>query len=516
VVLLRRRVIDMPTFRRIVQQGYTEILDRDADPGGLQAWDNALQGGMTEAAFREALIRSEEFANNNPGGGEGPPDPPPTGPGVAPLSVSGGKFRDPQNNVVKFLGFVVAGDDPGTPSHDEGLVLGWPFVNAEGLHLIHRHQLNYTVFRLGPNIDREVFGAGEGPEFCGYALVNGKYDLNSWDEDFWTMLRNRLVLANSLGIYVCLSLIDSWNLDHDQTPWNGSRNRQGFEGGSLAIVRHAPHEHAIKWVQKIAQTVKDLPNVLVIDGNESFKGNPQKPYIHGLRDAFKAVAPNTLFGTNSGITEDVDFLCLHDITIPDAHPSLPTIVDEYPTRPMKPVIYDAQTGFAEGRVHYIYWKGEHSDLQRDSVLRALQEIRNGGTPIVLPESFPTLTKMGIVPHTWLDPNHQQTSGPVRNGWVNIDLTQKFGAPPKPCNDEKNDRCGGFNAEDTRGGVWELVESPGGVPTRVENGGFLFKVGRMPPGFYRVRCSPHPDSRDPYGRPHRVAPDAAQEMTWVVG
>ena len=56
----------MPDFARVVRDAYLEILERDADPGGLANFNSRMNAGMTEAAMREALLRSPEYAARNP------------------------------------------------------------------------------------------------------------------------------------------------------------------------------------------------------------------------------------------------------------------------------------------------------------------------------------------------------------------------------------------------------------------------------------------------------------------
>jgi hypothetical protein len=512
---------------RIIRPAYLELLGREGDEGGVNHYNDLMNGRpprtpetkMTEAELRESLIRSEEFASSNPEGGGGPPPLPPGT--MKPLRVQGNQFRvEGGTGSVKLMGMVVAGDFPGTPDVDEGLALGWPLLTRAAIDMIADHGLNYSVFRLGPSVGKDLFEGGEKPEFVGYRKAGNKYDLDRWNEDFWTLVREGLAYARTRGVYICCSVIDSWLLDHILTPWEPERNLQGYSGGSLAVVRQAPTSVHEKWIRKLVRSTGEFENVLYLDGNESFKGRPAQAWVHGIRDIVKDElrqmgVSDRLFSTNSGITEEVDFLVLHDQGIPEPNPNRPIVVDEYPTRPVSSILQDANTGFdGGGKVNYIYWRGDHSMQETDEVLRGLQRIVQGGDPDA-PPAFPTLTKMGIVTHAWLTAAHQQVDGPTVNGFHNIDLTPKFGNPPKPCNEEHNERCGGFVAEDPRGGVWELVEAPPGTRTKVENGGFLFKVGPMQPGRYRVRCSPWPDSRDPFGRPHRVAPDAARELEWVL-
>jgi hypothetical protein len=56
----------MPDFGRIINLAYMRILGRPADPGGQETYDRQMNQGMTEAMMRESLLRSPEYAANNP------------------------------------------------------------------------------------------------------------------------------------------------------------------------------------------------------------------------------------------------------------------------------------------------------------------------------------------------------------------------------------------------------------------------------------------------------------------
>lgn len=58
----------MPDFSRVIRLAYLRILNREPDSGGLAHYDGLMNGGTTEAAMREALLRSPEYAEKNPGG----------------------------------------------------------------------------------------------------------------------------------------------------------------------------------------------------------------------------------------------------------------------------------------------------------------------------------------------------------------------------------------------------------------------------------------------------------------
>lgn len=56
----------MPDFSRVINMAYQRILGRRADSVGLADYNEAMNQGLTESQMREALIRSQEYADKNP------------------------------------------------------------------------------------------------------------------------------------------------------------------------------------------------------------------------------------------------------------------------------------------------------------------------------------------------------------------------------------------------------------------------------------------------------------------
>jgi len=56
----------MPNFANVITLAYLRILGRPPDPGGLDNFNRLMNAGLTEAMMREALLRSPEYAQNNP------------------------------------------------------------------------------------------------------------------------------------------------------------------------------------------------------------------------------------------------------------------------------------------------------------------------------------------------------------------------------------------------------------------------------------------------------------------
>ncbi len=506
-------------YRKVINQAYLEILGRPGDPGGLDTYNAHMNGGMSEAQMRESLLRSAEYALQNPGSG-GPPPPS----AMTPLTVVGNEFQN-ASGPVKLLGYIICCDDPATPGMDEAIDLGWPLVNAGALDTMRQHKLNYTDIRLGPSIDRTVFGDGEPPDSDGYLLVNGKYDLTQWNPRFWARVRQALADASARGVYVGVSLIDSWVLDHELGPWTASRNLQGFEGGSLAVVKHAPRLQHELWIRKVVRETAQFPNVLYLDGNESFKGDPELDWIHGIRDIARSemaqmgIAPARLFGSNSKRTDAVDYLVSHAGTVPVEGP-IPHLDTEYQTLPPSMILSRAKTAWDKGSVSFHYWAGEHSLETRAQVLAGLQEIVEGGGSVQpVPANCPWLVKMGIKVHTIVTGN-QIVSIPSVGSTVLIDLTPRFShnqndVNGKPCNDEHNVVCGGRECEDPRGGVYSVVS--GNAQVLGTDNPFQFKIRLLDANPVVVRIEPFADYKDgEQGKPVRIGPNTPRELTIQAG
>ena len=82
VLLAAVAVAHAANYERIIAQAYREILSREPDSSGLAHYNAEMNAGMTEAALREALLRSAEYAQRFPD-----PDPPPPAANSATRSI---------------------------------------------------------------------------------------------------------------------------------------------------------------------------------------------------------------------------------------------------------------------------------------------------------------------------------------------------------------------------------------------------------------------------------------------
>jgi len=512
----------MANFSHVIALAYRSILLREPDPSGLAHFQAQLASGMSEAQMREGLMRSPEYSQRFPSGGPPPPPPPPGTGTMTPLHVMGNRFFNGSGEV-KLLGMIVCCDDPSTPE-DEALARGWPLVDAPTLALMADHKLNYTDIRLGPSINRDVFGDGEAPGMDGYLLVGGKYDLTQWNPVFWAAVRAVLTYARTRGIYVNVSLIDFWVLDHDLSPWQASRNVQGFDGGHLSVGRGSPHPIHEAWVRKVIQETAEFENVLYQDGNETFKG-AYPVWVEALKEIVadeltRLGKPLRVFGSNSGRYEAVDFLSTHSPDPPEPG-GLPIIVNEYAPVPANRVLINAKLAYGTG-VYYQYWRGDMPWADTERVLDGLQQITEGGDPVPLPDNCPTLVRWQPNVFNIMDGGFHPVDRPVVGGYVVCDSTPRFSRSGSgrglPCNAEHNEECGGRPCEDPRGGRWTQVSGPQ-VTMRVQNPGPQFgyqaRFGPLAPGTYTVRVEALEDARDALGKPLTVRPDHARETSWEV-
>ena len=109
-----------------------------------------------------------------------------------------------------------------------------------------------------------------------------KFDLTTFDEDYFTRMRRRVEAARDRGIYVSIMLFDGWELQFSNWtghPFNVNNNTNGVNGdpeglgrGSALQSWPAPADvDKIEkaYVRKVVDTVNDLDNVLYETSNES-------------------------------------------------------------------------------------------------------------------------------------------------------------------------------------------------------------------------------------------------------
>jgi hypothetical protein len=549
----------MPNYRHVVEQAYREILKREPDPGGLEGWNEAMNAGTTEAQLREAFIRSEEYKERFPGEVTLPPPPPPPTDGGMALRVEGNLFvRSADGASVKLVGAVSCCADP--DSDCTGAIgHGWPIATAGFVDLLAQHRMNYVPVRLGP---MRVGIAGQGgesnpPGHQAYAIASGTppdavYDLNVWDEMYWSAMRGLCAYSLQRGVYVHVDLFDVWVAEHRQGPLRSDRNVQSYDFGNYKdTMRRAPDAVVERFIRKAVHELGRYHNVLWQDGNECFKGATPE-WVVGMRNIVRDQESrdgyaHRPFGTNShdeAIERQCDFGIWHEKPAPDPT-TYPRLTNEYAsetdeesgayTFPPEAVLAQVRIAWRTPGIHYAYWRGSHRGADFLATLESIRKIVAGeDTAPPVPDECPPLVRWGSKIHNVLDAGMQQlpyTGGPTLPRGaviVVVDSTERFGTGKgEPCNDE-HPGCGGRKCEDPRGGLWTLEEHPssytGGL--KIQANGFQARVGHprtkqepdaqvMTPGHYKLRVGPRPDCQDHEGKRVEVRGDASTTTEWDV-
>lgn len=366
----------MPDFRPIIQEAYQEILERQADPGGLASYNQRMNEGLSEATLRENLLRSAEYAARNPDRGLS-------------LHVEGNQFVNARGDVVVLLGAIVCCADAKRN--------GWPLLTLEALDLFAANRLNYTHCRLGP-----FTVAGEGdPLYVGYVTAaDGRVDLDQFFPDFWNRGRAIAARARQLRIYVEFDLVDRWVRQHGASdmpaidPWSARNNVQGTEAGGLAIFESAPRPLHERWIRKAVAELGEFENVLFQVGNEGFK-RFSLAWERGVYDIVKDELrrrgfPDRLVGTNTqdaDLESRLDYAARHTQEAQQPGPK-PILVNEYDSLPSAEVL--RQVRLARGRgTMFMYWRGDHGQAEWEATLAGLRAIvGEQSMPAELPAAVP--------------------------------------------------------------------------------------------------------------------------------
>src|SRR5919197_4345486 len=108
-----------------------------------------------------------------------------------------------------------------------------------------------------------------------------KFDLERFDDSFFTRLRERATKAAEAGIYVGVMFFEGWALhlspvpnNIEGHPFHASNNVSGISATSINDLQVLPLDTAIRSIQeryitKVVDTLHDLPNVLWEVANES-------------------------------------------------------------------------------------------------------------------------------------------------------------------------------------------------------------------------------------------------------
>ncbi len=354
------------SYGRVIDFAYPEILQRPADLAGKQSWNQALVGGMAEAQMREAFIRSDEFRQKNPGGS-----------GMA-LSVSGNQFVNGSGQVVRLLGAIICCEN--AKPH------WWPLVDEASLQLFADNKLNYTHIRLGPF----TLAGEDDTNYVGYkTMPDGRVDLDQWNPDFWGRVRTVVFWARQRGIYVEVDLVDRWIRQHGEEdipecdPWLAHNNIQGIDAGGLKIFQRRPSAIHERWVRKVIQEIGEFDNVIFQVGNEGFKSfsaDWEVGVYQIVKDELARLGySNRLVGTNTGdpsLEGQLDYITRHRNSAQAAGVK-PILVNEYAPIPAGRVLDEVRRARQMGTA-FMYWRGDHDEATWRFVLSELRKIVESG------------------------------------------------------------------------------------------------------------------------------------------
>jgi FG-GAP-like repeat len=264
---------------------------------------------------------------------------------------------------------------------------GWPWISRPMIDRLAQNGGNWINIRLGP-----FTRAGELPRFEPYHFVGGHaYDLETWNDAFWTDLHDTVAYARDRGVYAEIDLIDGWVLENppgeDRTllsPWKAGNNVNGV-ADDCSILHDAPSSHHVRWLQKVAATVGDLDNVVFQVGNETGDcqgGGTSVAWEDGVITIVRQALRNggfgeRIFSTNAQTPEveslsSVDYVNVHPHPDPE-HVTLragkPTGVNEYPDGDgfgADDYTRELWSAFVRGTFFH-YWRGDDDGTTFDTV-----------------------------------------------------------------------------------------------------------------------------------------------------
>jgi Family of unknown function (DUF6298) len=127
-----------------------------------------------------------------------------------------------------------------------------------------------------------------------------KFDLSTFNEAYFARLRDRIISAGSMGIYVAVMLFDGFALhlspapdNVEGHPFHNANNINNIGISSIVEYQVAPLDPRVQafqeaYIRKVVDTVHDLPNVLYEVANESSGGGTVD---HAFADALEPGSP---------------------------------------------------------------------------------------------------------------------------------------------------------------------------------------------------------------------------------
>jgi hypothetical protein len=182
----------------------------------------------------------------------------------------------------------------------------WPLGSVPWFDYLKEHgNINFVHMRLGPW--RAGPGAEDAQQDAPYAEVNGKANLDVWNNAFWTRVDLLLSEAAKRGIWVEIDLIDGWGIKHcgwgdipAYHPWAPTNNTQGVNECLPAFSGNQD-----VWVRKAVEVTGRHGNVTYETSNEGglvqgWTGAWETDIINAVRDEeTKRGYPRHLIATNA-------------------------------------------------------------------------------------------------------------------------------------------------------------------------------------------------------------------------
>lgn len=212
-----------------------------------------------------------------------------------------------------------------------------------------------------------------------WAVVDGKVDMDTWQESFWLRLRHRIHEAQARHLVIGLTIWDG----HTALPggkagqysfWNADRNLQGVQWAyDVAALERYPHprknggpaERLVYYqrrvIDRLLQAIRGLPNVIIELNNEDAHGASPRWWLwwaHYFKSKGYVVAVNETAG-GAGALSDAAFAASPDVAVKFYHQRTDTSLTPARYAMNKVVVADADTHCEDvppDRARRIAWK----------------------------------------------------------------------------------------------------------------------------------------------------------------
>lgn len=268
---------------------------------------------------------------------------------------------------------------------------GWPLVDDAWIDLTSGYGVTFLHVRLGPFLTGPA-GESDWADVGGaYPEVDGRADLDAWNEPFWDRVRALLASAGEHGMWVEVDVADGWAIKHCRwgdlpgySAWDPTFNVQGEDlcatAGSGPIEPGSRHD---LWARKVFEETGRFGNVLYQDGNElGLVDGYASAWTLSLRDLLRETEAaqgyaRHLLGTNTGDpatmqADGIELVELHQASAPDPASCLGRVClsNEYnPDPPLPPdqIVTEHCAARAAG-TYFWYWRhGQTAEQMLESL-----------------------------------------------------------------------------------------------------------------------------------------------------